>query len=109
MAEKISKTNFNEKVKQAMGFVLVDFYSDSCIPCKQISPILSEIEEEYQGKAAVYKVSVNYEEELVAAYQVMSAPTLILFRNGEVLDKKSGVWKKDALAAWLDTYLDSWR
>lgn len=105
MAVRISETDFDEKVKQAKELVLLDFYSDSCIPCKQLSPILSEIEEKYEGKAAVYKVNANYEEGLSAKYQVMSAPTLILFRNGEELDRKSGIQTKAALEKWLDEYI----
>lgn len=102
MAERINETNFDQKVKRAEGVVLVDFYSDTCIPCKQLSPVLSEMEAEYEGKLAVYKVNVNYEEELAAKYQVMSAPTLILFKNGKTLGRKSGVQKRDALTEWLD-------
>ena len=102
MAERISETNFAEKVKQAEGLVLLEFYSDSCIPCKRMSPILSEIEEEYAGRFSVYKVNVNFEEKLAEEYQVMSSPTLILFRSGKVLDRKSGIQKKDELTRWLD-------
>ncbi len=107
MAERISEADFAQRVKQAEGIVLLDFYSDSCIPCKKLSPILSEIEEEYAGTVSVYKVNVNYEEKLVEEYQVMSSPTLILFRNGEVLDRKSGIQKKAELTEWLDEYLNS--
>lgn len=105
MAERIGAAEFEAKVIQAKGLVLLDFYSDSCIPCKQLSPVLSRIEEEYAGRAAVYKVNVNYEEELAARYQVMSAPTLLLYKDGELLDRKSGVLKREALAEWLDGYL----
>lgn len=104
MAERVSKTDFDEKVRQTKGLVLLEFYSDSCIPCKQLSPVLGEIEEEYEGKVSIYKVNVNYEEKLTAEYRVMSSPTLILFRNGEVLDKKTGIQKKAALTEWIEQY-----
>ena len=107
MAERIGETDFAEKVKQAEGIVLLDFYSDSCIPCKKLSPILGEIEEEYAGKVSVYKINVAYEKKLVAEYQVMSSPTLILLRSGEMLDRISGIQKKDDLTKWLDEYLSS--
>lgn len=107
MAERIKEADFDEKVKNAEGLVLLDFYSDSCIPCKRLSPVLSEIEEAYREKAVVYKVNVNYEEKLVEACQVMSSPTLVLFRNGEELDRKSGAQDKAALSEWLDGYFDS--
>ena len=104
MAERITGADFDKKVKNADGLVLLDFYSDSCIPCKQLSPVLGELEEAYAGKAAVYKVNVNYEEALSAEYRVMSAPTLTLFQNGEPVDRKSGMQKKEVLTEWLDRY-----
>ncbi len=107
MAERIGEADFTEKVKRAERIVLLDFYSDSCIPCKRLSPILGEIEEEYAEKVSVYKVNVNYEEKLVEEYQVMASPTLILFKNGEALDKKIGIQKKAELTEWLDKYLNS--
>ena len=106
MAARISEADFEEKVKRAEGLVLLDFYSDSCIPCKKLSPVLGELEEEYGEKVSVYKINVNYEQKLAEAYQVMSSPTLILFKNGDVLDRKTGVQKKAALAEWLDQYLE---
>ena len=105
MAERIAEADFDEKVKRAEGLILIDFYSDSCIPCKQLAPVLGEIEEEYVGKVLIYKVNVGYEEKLVEKYQIMSSPTLILFKNGEILDRKSGIQKKPVLAEWLDRYL----
>lgn len=105
MAERVSETDFDEKVRRAKGLVLLEFYSDSCIPCKQLSPVLGEIEEEYEGKVSIYKVNVNYEEKLATEYRVMSSPTLILFRNGDVLDKKTGIQKKAALTEWIEQYL----
>lgn len=107
MAERISEADFAEKVNQAEGIVLLDFYSDSCIPCKMLSPILGEIEEEYAGTVAVYKVNVDHQEKLAGDHRIMSSPTLLLFRNGEVLDRKSGVQKKEVLTEWLDKYLHS--
>ena len=105
MAERVSETDFDEKIRRAKGLVLLEFYSDSCIPCKQLSPVLGEIEEEYEGKVSIYKVNVNYEEKLAADYRVMSSPTLILFRNGEILDKKTGIQKRAALTEWIEKYI----
>lgn len=106
MAQRISKADFDLIITQEEGLLLVDFYSDTCIPCKQLSPILGDIEDEYEDSIKVYKVNINYDEELAEKYQVMSAPTLFLFRDGEVLDKKRGLVKKDALKEWIDGYLD---
>ena len=103
MAARITKADFEEKVLKADKPVLVDFYSDSCIPCKQLSPILGDIEDEYEDKLHVYKVNVNYDEELAAEYNVMSSPTLILFKNGSKADIKRGLVKKPELAEWLES------
>lgn len=106
MAQRISKADFDLIISQQEGLLLVDFYSDTCIPCKQLSPILGDIEDEYEGSLKVYKVNINYDEAIAEKYQVMSAPTLILFQNGEVLDRKRGLVKKDDLAQWLEEYLN---
>lgn len=105
MAKRIGRADFDTQVKQAEGIILVEFYSDTCIPCKQLSPILGDIEEEYEDSVKVYKVNVNYDGDIAADYQVMGSPTLILFRGGEVLDKKRGLVKKEELTKWLDGYL----
>lgn len=105
MAERINKDNFEDKVLKSSIPVLVDFYSDSCIPCKMLSPVLGDLEEEREGQLAVYKVNVNYDSELAERYGVMGAPTLILFSQGEVKEKRTGAVKKDVLADWIDKQL----
>ena len=105
MAQRIGQTDFEEKVIQEKLPVLVDFYSDSCVPCKQLSPVLGDLEEEYEEKIRVYKVNVNYEEALTAEYQVMGAPTLILFQDGKVKVKRSGFVKKADLIEWIEGLL----
>ena len=71
MAQRINKDNFEEKVLKNPLPVLVDFYSDSCIPCKQLSPVLGDIEDEREDTLSVYKVNVNYDMELAEKYDVM--------------------------------------
>lgn len=105
MAKRIGKADFDALVKTAEGLVLVEFYSDTCIPCKQLSPILGDIEDDYEETVTVYKVNVNFDAELAGDYQVMSSPTLILFKDGEAVDRKKGLVKKEELAKWLDSYL----
>lgn len=97
MAARISSADFEEKVLKADKPVLVDFYSDTCIPCKRMAGVLGDIEDEYEDKLYLYKVNVNYEEDLTAKYQVMSAPTLIVFENGEEKSRLSGVAGKDEI------------
>ena len=97
MAARISSDDFEEKVLKADKPVLVDFYSDTCIPCKRMAGVLGDIEDEYEDKLYLYKVNVNYEEDLTAKYQVMSAPTLIVFENGEEKSRLSGAAGKDEI------------
>ena len=65
MAKRVSKDDFDKEVLQSELPVIVDFYSDSCIPCKQLSPILGDIEDDYEDKAKVVKVNINFDEELM--------------------------------------------
>ena len=98
MAARVSKDTFEKEVLHADKPVLVDFYSDSCIPCKKIAAVLGELEDLYEDKIYVKKVNVNFEESLVEQYRVMSSPTVILL-TGE--RKKNGfpAQKKRALEA----------
>ena len=81
MAERIHAGDFDSKVLADGTFALVDFYSDSCVPCKRMSPVLAELEESYAGKLYVGKVNIAYEPELVEKYEVSSAPTLVFFKD----------------------------
>lgn len=105
MAARLGKEDFDAVIGAQEVPVLVDFYSDTCIPCKQLSPVLGDIEDEYEDRIKVYKVNVNFDQEIAARFQVMSAPTLILFQKGEPADKKLGLQKKADLKAWIDSYL----
>ena len=86
MAKRVSKDDFDKEVLQSELPVIVDFYSDSCIPCKQLSPILGDIEDDYEDKAKVVKVNINFDEELMEKYEVMASPTLVFFKGGEEKD-----------------------
>lgn len=101
MAERISKENFDSSVKNAK-FALVDFYSDSCIPCKRLNPILYEIESELKDKISVFKVNANFDSELAQKFNVMSLPTLVLFKDGAELNRKTGILPKQDFLDWLN-------
>lgn len=105
MAERLNKDNFDSSVKAAgEKLVLADFYSDSCIPCKRMNPILGDIEDELGDKVTVYKLNVNFDAEVAQKYNVMSSPTLILFKNGQEVARKTGAQKKDDLISWLGEF-----
>ncbi len=94
MAERITAADFEDKVLKAEIPVLVDFYSDTCVPCKMLSPVLSQLDAELAGKLNIYKVNVGYEQELVDRYEVQASPTLIFFRGGEEASRLRGVTQK---------------
>ena len=93
--KNITKDNFNAEIEN--GVVLVDFYADWCGPCKMISPILSELSKELEGEAAIVKVNVDEESELAQRFDVMSIPTLILFKDGTPVNRKMGFMPKPEL------------
>ena len=101
MAERIHAGDFDSKVLADGTFALVDFYSDSCVPCKRMSPVLAELEESYAGKLYIGKVNIAYEPELVEKYEVSSAPTLVFFKDGKEIQRLTGVQKKADLEKFI--------
>lgn len=97
MALRVNQDNFEEKVLKSDKPVLLDFYSDTCIPCKRMAGTLGDVEEEYEGKINVYKVNVNYDDKLAEQYQVMSAPTLIFLVNGQEQSRLRGAAAKEEI------------
>lgn len=95
MAQRINSENFQELVLNEEKPVLVDFYSDTCIPCKKIAGILGEIEDSYEDRLKLYKVNVNYDDVLVQEYRIMSAPTVVIFHKGEEKARITGAVKKE--------------
>ena len=102
MAERIYSDDFQTKVLDSPVPVLVDFYSDSCIACKKLAPTLCDVEEDYEGKVNVFKVNTGYDTKLVQEYEILSNPTLILFKDGEVVDRQIGAKDYDELTDWID-------
>ena len=95
---KGTKEDFEAEVLNANGVVVVDFGANSCGPCKSLVPILDEVVEEDPSKKIV-KVDIDEQEELAAKYKIMSVPTLLVFRNGEIIDKSIGLIQKHEVKA----------
>ncbi|WP_456082591.1 thioredoxin [Leptotrichia sp.] len=95
MAKVLGKDNFNDTI--ANGVTLVDFWAEWCGPCRMQLPILEEVSEEIGEKATVGKINVDHELELAQRFGVQSIPTLILFKDGEIVDKMVGVQAKETL------------
>lgn len=91
---KITSNNFEEEVLKAEGAVIIDFYADWCGPCKMMSPIIDSIAEE-TNNAKVGKINVDEAQDLAAMYNVMSIPTIIIFKDGKPYKKFVGVTSKE--------------
>ena len=100
-ALKITKDNFQAEVLEANGTVLVDFWASWCGPCKMIGPIIDQIADE-RGDVKVCKVNVDEEQELAVQFKVMSIPTLLVFKDGKVVNQSMGAKPKAAILAMLD-------
>ncbi len=102
MAEiRITKDNFESEVLDSKLPVLVDFWATWCGPCMMLAPTIEEIAEEYAATVKVGKVNVDEEPELASMFGIMSIPTVMVFKNGEVTATSVGVKPKDALLALL--------
>ncbi len=100
MAVKSTNESFPQDI--AEGLVLADFYSDSCIPCKRMSPVLAELEEENSGVRLV-KLNINFGAETAAKYDVTSVPTLVFFRDGKEVQRVTGAVKKSQIEEIIKT------
>ncbi len=89
--KEVDKTNFEQEVLQSNIPVMVDFWAPWCVPCRVIAPLVERLAEQYAGRLKVAKLNVDDNHELAIRYQVMSIPTLIFFKNGQVIDRIIGV------------------
>ncbi len=96
MAKVATNTNFSELL-QDNKLIIVDFWATWCGPCRMLSPILDEVEEEMAGQISVVKVNVDDADEIAAKYRIMSIPTLLFFKNGQLVDKTVGAMPKAVL------------
>ncbi len=101
----LSDATFDEHVQGADTPVLVDFWAEWCGPCKLISPVLEEIAEEQSGKIQVAKVNIDENLDVTRRYEVMSIPTLILFKEGEAVARIVGARGKAQLLQEISAYL----
>lgn len=94
---KITSENFEKEVLNSEVPVLVDFFATWCGPCKMMTPVVEELAKEMEGKAKIYKVDTDEEQELAIKYGIMSIPTFIVFKNGEVASTAVGMRNKEEL------------
>ena len=94
---KIDENNIEKEVLNSDVPVILDFYSERCMPCKMLAPALEEISEEYADKIKVAKVDADENDELVMKYRVMSLPTLLYFKDGSETDRTTGPITKEKI------------
>jgi thioredoxin 1 len=98
---KVSDADFDSQVLQADGPVVVDFWAEWCGPCRQIAPALEEISGSLGAKVKIVKLNVDENPQTASKYSVMSIPTLMLFKNGELASRQVGAAPKAKLEQWI--------
>jgi thioredoxin 1 len=101
----VDKENFEKEVLQSENPVMVDFWAAWCVPCRMIAPIVERLAEKYAGRLKVAKLDVDSNQELAIRYQVMSIPTLLFFKNGQVVDRIIGAVGEQEIVRRIEALL----
>lgn len=99
----ITNKNFEQEVVKEDKLVVLDFWATWCGPCRAIGPVVEELAEQYEGKAVIGKVNVDDESDLARKFKVMSIPTIMFFKNGELIDKVVGLRSKEDLEELIES------
>jgi thioredoxin 1 len=105
MAIELTDSNFEELVLKSDKPVLVDFWAEWCGPCRMVGPVVEELSKEYDGKAVIGKLNVDLNAQISMKYGIRSIPTILFFKNGEVVDRSVGAVPKSQLSQKLDGQL----
>lgn len=103
MERTFTSANFESEVLSSTVPVLVDFYADWCGPCKMMAPAVEQLAQELEGKAVVGKLNVDDNEDIAVKYQVMSIPTLIVFKDGQAVKKSVGLQSKEDVRKMVES------
>lgn len=102
----LNEDNFDERVGKAAGPILIDFWAAWCAPCKVVAPSLEALADEMEGRANVAKVDVDSNGDLANRFGIRSIPTLMVFKNGKVVDQLIGAAPKDQIQRMVEKHLD---
>ncbi|MEL7124213.1 MAG: thioredoxin [Bacteroidota bacterium] len=105
MAFEFTDANFQETALDQPGVKVIDFWAEWCGPCRMVAPVIEDLSTEYEGKATVGKVDVDNNPEVAMKYGIRSIPTIMILKDGQVVDKHIGTITKAALAAKIDSNL----
>ena len=105
MALEITDANFDELVLKSEKPVMVDFWAEWCGPCRMLGPIIEEVSKDYEGKAIVGKLDVDSNQEFAAKFGVRNIPTVLLFKDGELVNRQVGVSPKNVYKESIDALL----
>lgn len=103
--QSVSLDTWDKEVLKSPNVVMVDFWASWCSPCKIVAPTVAELAKEYEGKAKFVKVNTDENQDLATRYKIRGIPTLMFFKNGEMVDQIIGAVPKTHLRAKLDTLL----
>jgi thioredoxin 1 len=101
----LDKDNFEQEVIQSDKPVLIDFWASWCGPCRAVAPVIDQLAEEFSGKAKVGKINVDEQNELASRYRIMSIPTVMLFKNGQVVEKLIGARSREEFSKLIENNL----
>lgn len=105
MGKYIELTNENFDATTAEGVAMVDFWAPWCGPCRMIAPVIEELAEDFDGKAKICKVNTDEQQDIAIKYGIRSIPTILFFKNGEMVDQMVGAASKDTFAEKLNALI----
>jgi thioredoxin 1 len=102
---EVTDSNFDKEVLQSNHPVIVDFWAEWCGPCRMVAPIVKEIGQEFEGRVVVAKLNVDNSPDVSAKFGIRNIPTILFFKNGQIVDKQVGAVPKNVLVAKLEAIL----